>query len=290
MLTKTREFNMAFYITKASGEQEAFDRVKFRRSLKRAGATTEAIKNLIQDIEERTDLRTTKQIYRYALQKLKIIDRSVATRYNLKHAIAALGPTGFSFEKYIAKLFEQMGFDVTLNQIMKGACIEHEIDFVAEKNSVALLVECKFHTLHTLKSDLKIALYVHARLQDIEKFWKDTPFHGQETREAWIITNTRFSAQAIRYAECAGIKLLGWSYPAHKTLPDMISEIGLHPITALTTLKRKYQKELIQNGIVLCRELIDHPDALRSLGISMSQAELAIQEAKSVCEFPVNKY
>lgn len=279
---------MSFYITKASGEQEVFDPAKFKRSLKRAGASTKDITNLIQEIEEVADLRTTKQIYRYALQKLKLIDRPAATRYNLKNALAALGPTGFSFEKYAAKLFEQMGFAVTLNQIMKGACIEHEIDFVAEKNNTALLVECKFHTLHALKSDLKIALYVHARLQDIEKLWKDTPFHGQETREAWIVTNTKFSTQAIRYAECAGIKLLGWSYPAHKSLPDLINEIGLHPITALTTLKRKHQRELIQKGIVLCRELIGQADELRAMGISFSQAELAVQEAKAVCELPIS--
>lgn len=279
---------MSFYITKASGEQELFDRAKFSRSLKRAGASTEEIKELLQEIEEQTDLRSTKDIYHYALEKLKLISPPTATRYSLKRALIALGPTGFSFEKYTARLFEHMGFTVTLNQIMKGYCIEHEIDFVAEQGERTLLIECKFHGLQKLKSDLKIALYVHARLQDIEKFWKNTPYHANEHREAWIVTNTKFTTEAQRYAQCAGVKLLGWNYPAHKTLPDLIHELRLHPITALTTLKRRDQRELIKKGIVLCSDLVKISDQISNLGIPLSHAQLALQEAQALCGLPLN--
>lgn len=125
-------------------------------------------------------------------------------------------------------------------------------------------------------------LYVHARLQDIEKLWSDTPYHAQEQREAWIVTNTKFTTEAQRYAQCAGIKLLGWNYPTHKPLPVLIHELKLHPITALTTLKSREQRELIKQKIILCSDLIKNAHNIDRLGIPPVHAQLALQEAQAL--------
>ncbi len=277
---------MSFYITKRSGEQELFNIKKFRASLARAGAPPEIIDTISQDIEQHTELHSTQDIYSYALQKLKKLRKPSAARYSLKRALAELGPAGFPFERYIAELYNQMGYEVANDQIAKGFCVEHEIDVIARKDDRVLLIECKFHTVLSLKSDLKIALYVQARHADIEKQWQQTPYQGKEVRESWVVTNTKFTSVVLRYATCAGLKLLGWNYPEHKPLPDLINEIGLHPITALTTLKRRQKLELVKEGLVLCKDIKKYVGAMRHIGMTPMQIDLAIEEAEALNALP----
>ena len=46
-----------------------------------------------------------------------------------------LGPTGYPFEDFIAKLLQADGYETKVRQILKGECITHEIDVIAEKNN-----------------------------------------------------------------------------------------------------------------------------------------------------------
>ena len=50
-----------------------------------------------------------------AFQLLKNSANVHAARYNLRTAILGLGPAGFYFEKYIAKIHESLGFETTTN-------------------------------------------------------------------------------------------------------------------------------------------------------------------------------
>ena len=61
---------MSFYITKSTGKKELFDIKKFRRSLQKAGASPKLIKQIVQDLEKQPDIRSTKQIYEFALSYL----------------------------------------------------------------------------------------------------------------------------------------------------------------------------------------------------------------------------
>jgi len=270
---------MGFYITKYSGEKELFDVKKFRRSLKRSGATPRMISRIIREIEKMPELRSTHDIYEFALRELHKESPSVAARYNVKRALFELGPSGFPFEQFIAKIFEAQGYKVAVDQVIQGSCVKHEIDVIAEKKSRHSMIECKFHNQQGIKADVKVALYVQARFEDIEA----SATAGIKFNEAWVVTNTRFTEQAVEYALCTKLNLLGWSYPEKNNIEELIDRYGLHPLTALVSLNSHQKKELMGQGIVLCRDLSKSPEALRKLGMTEHYIEYLMKEAEKVC-------
>lgn len=274
---------MSFYITKASGEKELFDIKKFRRSLKKAGASPDIIDKLAKKIQKKSKLRNTKEIYQFALDYLHKVSPPTAARYNIKRALIELGPTGFSFEQFIAKLFEKQKYNVKTNQVVEGWCVDHELDIIASKKREHLMIECKFHSRQGKKTDVKVSLYIKARFDDVKKVWEQNPQHQVAFHQAWIATNTKFTSKAIQYAECTNIKLLGWSYPPQKSLPDLINAYGLHPITALTSLSGKEKKLLIKEGFVLCRDAQNYQELLQRLQFTPHRIKKLIKEAEEVC-------
>lgn len=280
---------MSFYITKASGEKELFNIKKFKRSLQKAGASEELIKEIVRKIEQLPKLRNTKKIYNFALEYLNKSNRPIATRYNLKQALMELGPAGFPFELFIAELFQAQGYKIEKEKIIQGACIAHEIDISAQKSGKHFIVECKFHNRRGLKSDVKVALYIKARFDDIKKKWEKDPNHGNKIHQAWIVTNTKFTSVAIEYSQCVGIQLLDWRYPEKKSLPDLINKLGLHPITALTSLNKREKKECIKAGFVLCRDASKHKKILQKLHLSEYKIKNLIEEAEKACSLTAKK-
>lgn len=278
---------MSFYLTKANGQTELFDSQKLDQSLRRSGADDQTRKAIIAHILEiKPD--TTAKVYQYAMNALKQ-ERipGVAARYNLKQALMNLGPAGFPFEKYVAQLFKAQHYTITLNAIVQGKCISHEIDIIAQKDNHHFIVECKFHHQHGLRSDVKVVLYSKARFDDIMNAWQQAEKQNAKTHafhEAWVITNTKFTTPAIQYGKCVGINLIGWSYPEKGNLPDMINELTLHPITALTSLNMRQKQTLLSNGIVLCRQVADDRRLLKQAGFSDRLIDRLLQEATAVCK------
>lgn len=269
---------MAFYIKKSSGEEERFNIKKFAKSLKRAGANQDIIKKLILDIQNVSELKTTKDVYDFAYNYLKKIDRPLASRYNLKNALYEFGPTGFPFEKFVAEIFRYQKYDVKIDQVVKGFCVEHEVDVIAVKNKRHFMVECKFHNQPGIKSDVKVALYVKARFDDIERIWIKLPDQNIKFHQGWLVTNTKFTEQAIQFAQCAKINLLGWSYPEEDSIAQLIDKLGLHPIICLSSLNNNQKKYLIDQGIILCRDLEKNINLLIQIGLNSDQAKQIIEE------------
>jgi len=276
---------MSFYIIKASGEKELFDINKFKRSLKRCGAPEALIITIARKIEKLPKLRTTRQIYAFALQELKKYQPALAARYNLKQALIALGPTGYPFEQFIAHIFKAQGYTVSANQIVHGYCVDHELDLTATKNKTHFMIECKFHNRQKYKSDVKIPLYIKARFDDVEKEWHIDPQYDHEFHQAWVVTNTKFTTQARDYATCVGIQLLDWAIPPEARLPLLIQHYTLYPITTLTSLSRPQHKMLIKKGIVLCRDLPNNEKALKEIGLTSVQRKHTLKEAIDLCKF-----
>lgn len=274
---------MPKYIIKSSGDKELFSIKKFRRSLQKAGASKKLIDQLAKEVEKRTDLKTTQEIYRFALRRLGKQARPVAARYNLQNALIQLGPTGFPFEQFVAELFKYEKYKVQVGQIVDGFCVAHEIDVIAQKNNQHFMVECKFHNRPGLKSDIKVTLYVQARFEDLRKKWEQDPKHTLEFHQAWVVTNTKFTSQAIAYGTCAGMNLLSWSFPKKGSLAQRIDQSGMYPITCLTSLTMKQKKILIEKDFVLCRDVRKHTQHLRELGLSDYKVEQVIAEAEGVC-------
>ena len=275
--------NKNITITKASGVQGKFSSEKLRASLKKSGADDNTVENILFEIESILyDGISTKKIYQAAFNMLKKGLKSNAGRYNLKRAIMALGPSGFPFEKYIAAIFEWQGYKVQTQLFLEGACVTHEIDVLAENEDHFLLTECKFHNSLGIVSNVKIPLYVHSRYRDVQNNWQKT---SGKPLKCCVVTNTKFSADAVKYAVCAGLRLLSWDYPPKESLRNLIDESGLYPITCLTSLTNKEKETILVEGIVLCKELLKREALLHDLRISLTRIPNILSEIKSLCSY-----
>ncbi|MEK7635418.1 MAG: ATP cone domain-containing protein [Patescibacteria group bacterium] len=256
------------YIIKATGEREEFNPQKLQDSLMRAGASEEEVNSIVEKIEkELQDGASTKDIYIHAFKLLKKEGSQATPRYSLRRAVMELGPTGFPFEQFVAEIFRTKGFETQTDFIAQGQCAEHEVDIVAWNNDKLIMVEAKFHNELGIKSDLKVALYVNSRWEDLAE---STFNFGKERKldEGWLITNTKFSESAVNYAKCRNMKLVGWNYPEKGNLQDLIEEANLHPITCLNSSTPSDEKLLMEAGIVLCKQARDNPDILKQAGLS----------------------
>jgi len=274
-------------VAKADGTNEAFDPNKLVRSLRRAGADEEQAGMIAREVEARlyTGI-TTQEIYARAFSLLRRtpegggVRRAAAARYSLKRAVLNFGPSGFPFESYIAELLRTEGYSAEVDQMVKGACVEHEVDVVAHKDGRTLYVEAKFHNSLGLRSDLKTALYVQARVEDLRR--------GRSEEEAAhmdgiLVTNTKFSEKAVQYAECRGLGLLSWDYPRGATLHERIDRAGLYPVTALTSLSKHEKTALLSQRFVLCRALPHQPEVLTQIGVSGNKADRVLEEVGALC-------
>lgn len=271
------------YIVKASGEREKWDSRKLARSLHAAKASDDLVQEIVKHIEKdlRDGLRTS-DIYAHAFSFLKRYDRPSAAQYSLRKAIGEFGPSGFPFERFVAKILNAQGYRTRVGVIVQGFCVHHEVDVIAEKADERILVEAKFHNSPELKSDVKVALYVAARFLDIEKRLEKEESHERFTH-AWLITNTSFTSQAVQYATCSGLALTGWNYPHGRTLQDLVQETQTHPVTCLTTLTSAHKTQLLNEGVVLCQDVLKDPSPLARMGIRRSRIASIINEGEHLC-------
>ncbi|MEP2669129.1 MAG: ATP cone domain-containing protein [Cyclobacteriaceae bacterium] len=272
-------------VTKMSGEKAAFDPSKLRNSLERSGASQTAINEIVNKINTILyDGISTKEIYKKAFRMLRKTSRPTAARYKLKKAIMELGPTGYPFEKFVGAILSHQGFHAEVGVIVKGHCVNHEVDVVAEKEDKHFMVECKFHSDEGRHCDVKIPLYIQSRFLDVEKQWQKKPGHDTKFHQGWIFTNTRFTTDATQYGNCAGLMLVGWNYPKKGSLKMQIDKSGLHPITCLTTMTKFEKQKLLTMDKVLCMDLCDNPDLLISIGVRNSVRQKKIlSEAHELC-------
>ncbi|MES3031200.1 MAG: restriction endonuclease [Patescibacteria group bacterium] len=276
--------NHLITITKADGTRELFEESKLVESLKNAGGTDAVIEDVIDHVgKDMWDGMPTSEIYSRAFKLLRTHSLPLAVRYSLRRALSELGPEGFPFEKYVAKIFEAWGYETLTDQTVLGKCVPHEMDVIAWSKEKLIMVEAKFHNELALKSDVKVALYIKARFDDLKGNYFDYGGIKRTLTEGWLVTNTKFTEQAIHYGECNGIKMIGWNYPQKGNLQDIIEELHLHPSTCLTTLSQSHKKELLEKGLVLCKDILKNPLALSEVGIKEGEMEKVVEEARQVC-------
>lgn len=275
------------WITKASGEREEFSANKLRTSLKSAGAPSALTEEIIAHVEsELGDDVKTSDIYHHAFTLLRRHRPPVAARYSLRQAIMQLGPSGFPFERFVGEILKAQGYSVKVGGILPGYCVEHEVDILAEKGDKHIFVECKFHNSHGIKSDVKVALYVKARFDDITKAHEaraEKEGRSPRIHEGWLMTNTKLTSQAIDYGTCAGLTLIGWNYPKKGNLQDLILNTGVHPLTCLSTLPSNSKNHLLQNNVVLCRDVERNQNILREHGMTENEIKNVLDEAGELC-------
>ena len=176
------------------------------------------------------------------------------------------------------------GYETLTDQMVMGVCVPHEMDVVAWKDKDLAMVEAKFHNAFGLKSDLKVALYIKARFDDLAGNLFDYGGIKRKLTQRWLITNTKFSEQAIHYGECQKLKLVGWNYPSHNNLHQIIEQNGLHPITTISSLSAQAKKDLTARDILVCIDLINNPEHLNAIGITGVEAEKVLTEARAIVD------
>ncbi|MDD2278053.1 MAG: restriction endonuclease [Bacteroidales bacterium] len=272
-------------IIKATGQKEVFKSAKLEQSLRRAGAKESIIVEIASEVEQwLVEGVTTKQIYTKAFNLLKKKRKGYAARYSLKKALMELGPTGYPFEHFVGQIFEIQGFETKVGVIVQGQCVQHEVDVVATKNSTQYLVECKYYNTQDKHANVQVPLYIRSRVNDIEAIRSKLPEYNGYKFYGWIVTNTRFTEDALDFGKCSGLHLVSWDYPKGHSLKDMIDTYKMFPVTALTQLNKMEKQQLMDKGIVLCRQLADNPKLLKPFGLSEIKMRYVLSEINELCK------
>lgn len=269
-------------VIKADGEEEAFAPEKLAQSLRRAGASAAAQDSIVEKATEmlKPGPLSTKEIYHRAFEMLKKREKPVvAARYSIKQAVFDLGPSGYPFERFFAEVLRSHGWRTHHSVVLRGRCVDHEVDVLAEKNGKRVGVEAKFHNSPGIKTDVKDALYVHARYRDL----LETPDAHDLVSEGWLVTNTQFTHQAVQYGECIGLPMIAWDYPRKGNLRELIEEGQVHPLTCLTTLADSEKQRLLDNKIILCRSVGTNEQILKEHGVKPDKIKDIQDEARQLC-------
>ncbi len=266
------------WVVKESGEKEPFNKQKARNALRRAGLSAkesdEALSRLAPRLRQNI---TTKRIYSLLYEIIEEMRPEVSHRYNLKRALFDIGPEGYEFEDFISRLLETRGCRTEVRQRLAGKCVEHEIDVVAEKNGEAFAVECKFHNQYGTRCRIQTALYVYARFLDLREGARIGTC--RRITRPYLVTNTKFSEDVIRYAECTGFPLLGWKYPFREGLETMIDKTRCYPVTVIQ-MGRDITRRLLARKIVTVGDVPDSPQRLAEMsGIPLAKAREVVERA-----------
>jgi|WetSurMetagenome_2_1015567.scaffolds.fasta_scaffold00239_12 hypothetical protein len=280
---------MAIPIIKASGRCEDFDIRKLADSLVRSGASGDVARDIAEKVAGMiSPSEQTRHIFRMAKKLLRQSNRASGMRYSMKRAIYALGPSGYPFEKYIGRILKAHGYTVEVNRMIRGYCVTHEVDVLATKDNRRCVIECKHHANSEKPADIKIALYVNARFCDIRKAFEMSDEPNSHVAEGWLVTNTRCSSDAIKYAACVGLRIISWRYPEKEGLETLIENRRLYPVTILPSATKNAVQALTSNDIILAEEIasMDEETFLRKSGLDRLTALAVRKEALELCPEP----
>jgi hypothetical protein len=273
-------------IVKHSGAIVDFDRSKLKRSLLKSGASPAMIDDVLQMIEKHVyEGISTKSIYKMAFGLLKKNSNANAARYNLREAIRLLGPAGFFFEKYIARLFSSEHYETKINMVLRGQCVTHEIDVLLKIKDLISMVECKFHIGRDATTDVKVPMYILSRFNDLKEKRHEIFSKNDAISKCWIVSNNRFTSDAVDFAKCSGLNLLCWDYPKGDNLKNKIDNRQLYPITCLTTLTLSEKEKLLILDIILVHEIVNNREDLEKIGLSPNRIKNVIKEASELCKY-----
>jgi Holliday junction resolvase-like predicted endonuclease len=261
-------------VLKASGQIEPFSETKLLLSIKRAGIPQDLQGKLITDIKTRLyDNIPTSEIYGHIMDFLQNSTSPISRdRYSLKQSIMDLGPTGYPFEDYVSEILKAEGCNTQVRQTLKGKCISHEIDIVVEKDNIRSMIECKFHNTAGAKSQVQVSLYTKARFDDIKEINK--------LNDAWLITNTKITQDALDYALCSSMRVISWDYPENGNFRDLVEKHQLHPITALNNMSSAQKQQLLENHTILIKEVSKNPSCLDILGLPKDKKQTILSECQ----------
>lgn len=273
-------------IVKHSGDIVDFNPDKLKTSLLKSGAGINEVESILKSIQNEVyEGISTKEIYKMAFALLKKTANSHAARYNLREAIRLLGPAGFFFEKYIARIFASEHYTTVTNLTLFGKCVSHEIDVLVKKNDIVSMVECKYHVGRDAATDVKVPMYILSRYNDLKDRHHPIFTRKDSVLGCWIVTNNRFTSDAVDFAKCSGLNLLSWNYPVNNNLKTKNDTGNLYPVTCLTTLTLAEKDKLLILDVILVKEIINNSDCLEKIGLSSNRIKNVLKEASELCGY-----
>jgi len=144
------------------------------------------------------------------------------------------------------------------------------------------LVECKFYISTGKNANVQVPLYVRSRINDIVFLRLRQPEYSGYSFSGGIVTNTRFTEDAIAFGESAGLKLLSWDYPSGAGLREIIDREKIFPVTVLTRLTVAQKHLLMERGIVICRQIAEDESLLDVLGLEPGKRARILEEVRQV--------
>jgi hypothetical protein len=263
-------------ILKATGKIEPYNEEKVRLSMERVGIPENFQKKVLDYVRGKLyENIPTSQIHNLVAESLRNSEYSLGhTKYKLRQSVMDLGPTGYPFEDYVSEILKLEGYKIQLRQILRGKCISHEIDIVAEKENVKAMIECKFHNSPGICSQVHVPMYTKARFDDVKE--------NDGLTEAWLITNTKITSDALNYALCYNMKVISWDYPEKGSFRDLVEKHKLYPITKFTSLSQNQKQILTTNHVVLAKDLCNNPSSLDILGIPKDKRNSILSECQFV--------
>jgi predicted nucleic acid-binding protein len=273
-------------IIKADGTLENFDPEKLRHSLKEAGVSLITIEEIVEEVTKwLVKPATTHEIYHKAFSILrhKKDEKAPMIKYSLRRSIAEFGPTGFPFERFVASILDKKGYSTITGVIIQGKCVDHEVDVVAWDKDSLIFSEVKFHSELDSKSDLKVALYIKSRFDDLKDSTYSTSHGVIKMTNGLLITNTKFTEKAIAYGVCAGVNMIGWNYPLKGNLHHLINETGVHPVTCLPSLTSEEKRFVVSKGVVDCESFKKRQEIWHEMPSIMKKKDEILDDILSIC-------
>lgn len=261
-------------VLKSTGAIEPFNQEKVLASIQRARIPKQLQEQVLQHVKTKLyDNIPTSTIYRHIMEFLATSSFPYSrAKYSLKQGVMSLGPTGYPFEDFVAELLKIEEYQTQTRQILNGKCVNHEVDIIAQKDSIKSMIECKFHNSMGNHTQVHVSLYTKARFDDLKDIHK--------LDNVWLVTNTQITSDALSYALCNNVKVMSWNYPEGNGLRDLIEKSKLHPITVLTTLSQNQKQDLLNHHVVLCKNI---SSALNVLNLPEDKKQAVLAEAKFVC-------
>ena len=276
-------------VKKHSGELVPFDPKSLIHSLSRSGANQDEVNKVFNKLKPSLfDGISTRELYELAFNSLKEVRNTYAARYSLKKALRELGPEGFYFEKWIARLFQEDGYKATTGQTLQGHAVTHEIDVVAVKGNELLAIECKFRNDVDAKISVTTPMYFMSRVKDISN--KPFTFFNKtlNVTQGWLVTNAYLTSDSKKFGEHYKLNLLSWDYPAGSSIKLRVDNNGEYPITCLTTINEQDKAQLLKGNFILVKDVIRNPACLEKLQFNEKKIEGILREAKELVNSPLN--
>lgn len=272
-----------FSVTKADGSRQPFLKEKIIRTCLRMSSSQEQAESIADRIERKIyEGIPSKKILQMIFSYMKAYKPEIRYLIDLREAISLLRPKP-DFEQFVFLLLKEYGYEVSPPQIVKGICVDHEIDAIAKKDGDVLMVEVEHHINHHTFTGVSSLLEAQATFEDVGEAF-DVGLSHINFNKILMVCNTKFSEHAIKYGNCKKINLIGWKYTQERGLERLIEEKKLYPITFLKGLDEKTEEKLADAGIVLLRQLVEQ-DLLNlpeKTGIQRKKLESLIQIAREI--------